>query len=76
MIWSRRRATWGQDRESVDDGVRAAVQLAERTTHAHGSYDLEVDTSVLSPQDCAALIAQRLADGPPGTGFHDLAAPR
>ena len=73
VIWERRRATWGQARESVDVGVRAAVELAERTTHAHGAYDLELDTSVLSPSDGARLIAQRLADGPPGTGFHGLA---
>jgi chloramphenicol 3-O phosphotransferase len=33
--------------------------------HAHGLYDLEVDTSQLSPEQCAQRIAARLLDGPP-----------
>jgi hypothetical protein len=37
------------------------------------SYDLEVDTSCMSPGHCADLIAGRLADGPPGEAFHKLA---
>lgn len=74
VIWARREATWGQQRELVDEGVRAAVELAERTTHAHGGYDLEVDTSIDTSQRCAELIAARLAEGPPGCGFSRLAA--
>ena len=31
--------------------------------HAHGPYDLEVDTSVVRPRDAAALVASRLAEG-------------
>lgn len=31
--------------------------------HAHGRYDLEVDTSLLSPEACAEVIKQRLAAG-------------
>lgn len=33
--------------------------------HAHGSYDVEVDTSTQDPASCAALVARRLAAGPP-----------
>jgi chloramphenicol 3-O phosphotransferase len=33
---------------------QAAAQLQQ--VHAHGIYDLECDTSVLGPADCAALI--------------------
>ena len=74
VIWARREATWGQDRGSIDDGVKAAVELAEQTTHAHGCYDLELDTSVLSPEEGAAVIGRRLAQGPPGSGFETIAA--
>ena len=33
--------------------------------HAHGVYDLSLDTSILSPEDCAAKIIHRLASGAP-----------
>ncbi len=32
--------------------------------HAHAVYDLEVDTALLTPQQCAAQIIARLADPP------------
>jgi chloramphenicol 3-O phosphotransferase len=41
--------------------------------HAHGGYDLEVDTSILSPEQCAELIRGRLLEGPPGRRFRELA---
>jgi len=31
--------------------------------HAHGLYDVEVDTSLASPEDCARRIKARLEDG-------------
>ena len=35
------------------------------TVHAHGAnYDVEVDTSRLSPADCAAVVCDRLATAP------------
>jgi chloramphenicol 3-O phosphotransferase len=40
----------------------------QREVHDPGIYDLEVDTSVLSPDECATAIARRLAQGP-GTAF-------
>ena len=33
--------------------------------HAHGVYDLSLDTSILSPEDCAKKIIDRLASGDP-----------
>lgn len=33
--------------------------------HAHDTYDVEVDTSVLTPAACAGLIVKRMAAGPP-----------
>src|SRR5215471_17371271 len=69
VIWERRAATWGQVRGAVAKDVVAAVELAQTASHAHGHYDLEIDTSVMSPADGARMIGRRLADGPPGTAF-------
>jgi chloramphenicol 3-O phosphotransferase len=73
VLWARREATWGQVRNEVDDDVRASVHLGVEAVHAHGDYDLEVDTSVLSPGECAERIRKRLEDGPPGAHFAQLA---
>jgi chloramphenicol 3-O phosphotransferase len=52
---SRKNRTLGQARAQFD------------VIHAHGVYDLEVDTSVLSPLECAQQIKARLLNGaPPG----------
>lgn len=57
-----------------DDPVPPPVRLWQDEVHKVAPYDLEVDTSILSPQECAEAIQQRLTDGPPGTAFHALAA--
>lgn len=74
VIWERRAATWGQVRSAVGKDVVAAVELAQRATHEHRGYDLEVDTSLMSPEACAAVIARRLSEGPPGTALAAIAA--
>jgi chloramphenicol 3-O phosphotransferase len=74
VIWVRREATWGQARGTVDAGVTAAVELAQWATHAHGCYDLEIDTSLLSLDECVEVIAKRLMEGPPGSAFSTIAA--
>ena len=55
-----------------DDQIPPPVQLWQEEVHKPGIYDLEVDTSQLSPQECAEQIRSRLADGP-GTAFERLA---
>jgi chloramphenicol 3-O phosphotransferase len=40
----------------------------QESVHSGWSYDLELDTSVLGPAECAAAIERRLAEGP-GTAF-------
>jgi chloramphenicol 3-O phosphotransferase len=40
--------------------------------HAHGLYDLEVDTSVSSPEECALQIKRRLQQGPEPSAFRQL----
>ena len=55
------------------DPVPWPVRLWQREVHLPGIYDLEVDTSVLSPAACAAAIRERLDDGPRPIAFQQLA---
>ena len=51
---------------SPGGGIPEVVRRWESAVHTPGLYDLEVDTSVLRPEACAAAIRRRLAEGPPG----------
>ncbi len=71
-----RRQLAGADRYAVgstSEPVPEPVLRWQREVHAHWDYDLEVDTSVAGPQECAAAIRDRLAQGPPGEAFTRLA---
>ncbi|HEU5347977.1 MAG TPA: hypothetical protein VFU63_05130 [Ktedonobacterales bacterium] len=72
VIMERRRATW-HTANNDDGAIPPAVRLWQQAVHMPGIYDLEVDTSVLSSEECAALIYQRLKDGPPPSAFRHLA---
>lgn len=73
VVMERRRATWGAG--NADDGsAPKPVRLWQQAVHVPGIYDLEVDTSVLSPEECARAIRLRLDDGPPPSAFQRLAA--
>lgn len=43
-----------------------------REVHVPGIYDLEVDTSLLSPDECALAIRERLEHGPPPAAIQTL----
>ena len=59
----------------ADDGsVPKPVGLWQQSVHEPGIYDLEVDTSKLSPEESAEVIRLRLRDGPPPSAFRRLAA--
>lgn len=58
---------------STAEPIPLPVRSWQREVHLPGIYDLEVDTSVLSPAECAELIRRRLADGPPPSAFPQLA---
>ena len=73
IIMERRRATWGAD-SAADAPVPQPVRLWQQAVHNPGIYDLEVDTSVLSPEACAAVIGQHVEHGPPPSAFQRLAA--
>src|SRR2546423_4279779 len=49
------------------------VALWQEAVHIPGIYDLEVDTSRQSPEECADAIRRRLDDGPPPSAFPRLA---
>jgi chloramphenicol 3-O phosphotransferase len=49
-----------------DDPVPEPVRRWQAEVHRPGVYDLEVDTSVLTPEQCALAIQARLAAGLPG----------
>jgi len=73
VVMQRRRATWPVS--TADDGaVPQAVSLWQQAVHVPGIYDLEVDTSVLSAEECADVIRQRLEEGPPPSAILRLAA--
>jgi chloramphenicol 3-O phosphotransferase len=79
VIVDRRNAGQiGRDGEYLtgSDGepIPAPVLRWQREVHLPGIYDLEVDTSLLSPAECAAVIQRRLAEGPPPSAFRRLAA--
>lgn len=56
-----------------EEPVPAPVRLWQERVHVPGIYDLEVDTSELSPEECAEAVRRRL-EGPPGTAFRELEA--
>lgn len=60
-----------RDRRDRTLGQAAAY---DRAVHALASYDLEVDTSLLTPQECAKRIKTRLENGRAPTAFKRLRA--
>ena len=74
IIMERHRATGWHTDSSPDAPIPAAIQRWQQEIHRPGSYDLEVDTSLLSPAACANAIRHHLDNGLPSTAFQHLAA--
>ena len=74
VIRERRRKTGWDAGLAADAPAPPPVLLWQRAVHIPGIYDLKVDTSALSPGECAEIIRRRLADGPPPAAFPRLAA--
>ena len=73
VIMQRRRATgWNPD-WADGDPVPAPILRWQTAVHQPGIYDLEVDTSQLSPRSCAAAIRARIDQGPPPSALAQLA---
>jgi chloramphenicol 3-O phosphotransferase len=72
VIVERRADTWGEER--VGPAVPDHVRRWESAVHHPGIYDLEVDTSLISPSECASAIADLLASGTEPLALRTLAA--
>ena len=73
IVLERRRATWGAG-YAADGQVPPPVLRRQQAVHLPGIYDLEVDTSAFSAEECAGLIREHLEAGPPPSAFQRLAA--
>ena len=58
----------------ADRSAKGVVRWQFERVHAHGVYDLEVDTSVASPLECAERIKRRALEGPAPAAFARLRA--
>ena len=73
VVMARRQATWG--RSYAEDGsIPPPVLLFQELVHIPGVYDLEVDTSAMSPEASAEAIRVRMDEGPAPTALQRLAA--
>ena len=68
VIVERRKKTWSPNR-----GLDEHMRRWQREVHIPGIYDIEVDTSKLTPPECADNIRQHLEGGPVPTAFKRLA---
>jgi chloramphenicol 3-O phosphotransferase len=73
VIWERRAKSWGPS-GTLGRQRTEAVERWQSEVHAGLTYDLEVDTAVLTPAQCADLVAARIENGPAGDAFARLAA--
>lgn len=71
VVMERRMATWGAGKP-WDGWVPPEVERWQSAVHDPRIYDMEVDTSALSPEDCAASIRRRLDSGMRGDAFPRL----
>ncbi|MBN3924266.1 hypothetical protein [Nostoc sp. NMS4] len=74
IVMERRQNTGWNVGSIANSPMPHPVQLWQREVHIPGIYDLEVDTSLLSPGACAEVIRQRLADSPTPSAFQQLVA--
>jgi chloramphenicol 3-O phosphotransferase len=74
VILERRRSTGYLATGSTDTEVPILVQRWQEAVHRPGMYDLEVDTSLLTPAACAERIRHHLATGLQPSVFQRLAA--
>jgi chloramphenicol 3-O phosphotransferase len=73
IIMERRRATGWNAGSSANAPVPPPVRRWQSEVHIPGIYDLEVDSSLLSPGECAALIRQHLEHPTAPSAFQRLA---
>lgn len=74
VIVARRLETWGNG-GNEDGSIPDPILRWQDAVHVPGIYDLEVDTSVLTTEECAATIRRRLEEGLEPSAFKRLSAP-
>jgi chloramphenicol 3-O phosphotransferase len=72
-IMHRRRSAPGYVSAPEGDPVPEPVLLWQHEVHAHWAYDLDVDTSAHTPEQCAAEIGRSLAASPVSGSFARIA---
>ncbi|MEX2393314.1 MAG: AAA family ATPase [Actinomycetota bacterium] len=66
-----------EEREAVRGDRRPGLaRIQDDLVHAHGTYDLEIDTSATAPEVNAELIKVRLEEGPEPVAFARLRSRR
>jgi chloramphenicol 3-O phosphotransferase len=73
-IMARRNADPQGGFYAAGDGVPEPVRRWQEAVHQPGIYDLEVDTSVMTPEQCVSAIAAALALPPRPSAFERLGA--
>jgi chloramphenicol 3-O phosphotransferase len=74
VILERRRSTGYPAGSPSDAEPPLPVRRWQEAVHRPGIYDLEVDTSLLSPAACAERIRRHLTSGAPPSALNRLAA--
>lgn len=69
----RQTGRWNSAWDDDDVAVPEPLLRWQEAVHQPGIYDLEVDTSLLSPEECASIIRQQIKNGPVPTAFQRLA---
>jgi chloramphenicol 3-O phosphotransferase len=74
IVQRRNEAPAGRYATASPDGpIPLPVQRWQHDVHVPGIYDVEIDTSRLSPEECADAIRQHLDNGSTPTAFQQLA---
>jgi chloramphenicol 3-O phosphotransferase len=74
VILERRRISGYLSASPGDAEVPLPIRRWQEAAHAPGIYDLEIDTSLLTPAACARRIAAYLGSGQPPSALRRLAA--
>ena len=70
-VMRRREATWGKGYDE-DGSVPEPVKRWQRAVHEPGIYDVEVDTSQNTAEECAAIIRARMESPKPLSALKKL----
>ncbi|MET3728096.1 chloramphenicol 3-O phosphotransferase [Fictibacillus halophilus] len=70
-VMKRRIETW-QKGYTPEGNIPKPIELWQNVVHDPGIYDLEVDTSLFTSEECAAQVYQRVYEGPPPSALQKI----